>query len=155
VAEGAVEMLRQTRPWVVFMSVLAFVGSAFSLLLSLAMFAIGAAMPAGMKAAGGAAANIGGAMGAVYAVLGLVYLPVAGMLIYQGIKLWQYGASIGALLGSRAPVDLEEALKHQKMYWKFTGIAYIVIMALYVVFIVGAMVVGVAAGLSAAKDGTP
>jgi hypothetical protein len=147
VSEGAIEMLRQTRPWVIFLAIVAFLGSAGMFLLSLFMFAVGFIMPGGLKGAGGGAAAFGGAMEMVYGAMGFVYLPFAAMCIYQGIKLWAYGSAIGRLMASRAAVDLEEALKHQKSYWKFSGISVIVIVVLYILLIVGVMVVGVAAGL--------
>lgn len=150
VPEGAIEMLRQTRPWVVFMSVVAFLGSAFLFVAALFMFAVGFLMPAGLKGGGGAEV-FGGAVGMVYGAMGFVYLPFAAMCIYQGIKLWAYGSAIGRLLTSRAAADLEDAMQHQKTYWKFSGISVIVIFVLYILLFVGIMVVGVAAGLGAAK----
>ena len=142
VTDLTMDMLRQTRPWVIFLSILCFLGCGFALLLSLGMFAIGAAMPAAM--AGGKGPPFSGAL------LGLVYLPFAFLYIYPGIKLWSYGSAIGRLLASRSTGDLEDALRHQKSFWKFSGIAAIVTIALYVLLVVGLVVAGVAAGLSAA-----
>jgi hypothetical protein len=42
-------------------------------------------------------------------------------------------------------MDLEAALRQQKSFWKFAGIAALVLMVLYAVIIVGAVIVGVAA----------
>ena len=139
VSESAIDSLRQTRPWVQFLSVLAFLGSAFLLLVGLGMTALGLFMSSG-SSGGSKAAQI---------VLGIVYIPLSLFYIYPGIKLWAYGSAIGRLLGSRSVADLEAALGEQKSFWKFCGIATIVGLAVYVVAIVIAGVVGAfaAAGL--------
>jgi hypothetical protein len=150
VSETAVDELRQTRPWVIFMSVVMFLEAAFTLLGAISMFAVGALLPATLAAgpAGGAAA-MGGMMGVMYGGMGIFYLVMAAACIYPGIKLWSYGSAIGRLLSSRATVDLEDALKQQKSYWKFWGITVIVLVALGILFFIAMMIV-IAAGVSKA-----
>lgn len=135
VTEIAVDMLRQTRPWVMFLSILTFLASAGILLLGLMMIGVG------LMAAGS------GPEKGVQAAIGAVYLPMSALYIYPAIKMWSYGSAIGRLVASRANEDLEAALRQQKSFWKFSGIAAIVMIALYVLIFVGALVVGVAAGL--------
>lgn len=120
VSEATVEILRGTRPWVVLLSVLAFIGG-------------------GLMAAVGliAAASKGPA-----ALLGLVYVPIAAAYVYPGIKLRGYGAAIARLTATRTSADLEDALRQQKSFWKFSGIASLALLAVYAV----AMVVLVAFG---------
>jgi hypothetical protein len=133
VSEVAVDLLRQTRPWVMFLSVLSFIGCAFMLLAGLAMVGVGL--------------MASGAEKGVQALIGAVYLPMAGLYVYPGIKMWTYGSAIGRLLSSRSTVDLEEALRQQKSFWKFGGIAAIVVIGLYIVVFLGALVVGVVASM--------
>jgi hypothetical protein len=80
--------------------------------------------------------------------LGLIYVPLAALYIYPGMKLWAYASAIARLLASRSTADLESALGQQKSFWKFSGIAAIVVVVLYFVIIVGAiaMVAVAAAG---------
>jgi hypothetical protein len=130
VGEIAVEMLRQTRPWVMFLSILSFVFAAFALLGGLMMLVAGAI------------ASSASSGGPPMALLGLVYLPLAALYVYPGIKLWSYGSAIGRLVASRASGDLEAALQHQKSFWKFTGIAAIVVIVFYVIFFFVMMAVG-------------
>jgi hypothetical protein len=132
VSELSVEMLRQTRPWVMLMGVLCFIGSAFMLLGGLGMMAMGAIASAGAKSAAPMA-------------LGLIYIPLAGLYIYPGLKLTKYAGAIGRLLQSRASADLDAALEQQKSFWKFAGITTVVMIVLYIVFIIGMMAVGVGA----------
>jgi len=80
--------------------------------------------------------------------LGLVYLPLAALYVYPGIKLFKYGSAIGRLMASREPADLELALEQQKSFWKFSGISALVMVVLYVVILGVAMIGGImAAGL--------
>jgi hypothetical protein len=130
VSEQSIEMLRQTRPWVMLMGVLCFIGSAFMLLGGLGMLAMGALASATAKSAAPMA-------------LGVVYIPLAGLYIYPGLKLTKYGGAIGRLLQSRASVDLDAALGEQKSFWKFAGITTIVMIVLYIIFFIGMMAVGV------------
>jgi hypothetical protein len=150
VSETAIDELRQTRPWVIFMSVLMFVGAAFTLLGAISMFVVGAMVPTTLAGAGNEGARaVGGMMGVMYAGMGFFYLFVAGLSIYPGVKLWSFGSAIGRLLSSRATIDLEDALRHQKAYWKFYGISVIVLIAMGILGF-GAMMIAVAAGVSKA-----
>jgi hypothetical protein len=134
VSDAAVELLRQTKPWVTFLSVMSFIGAGFMALGGIFMIAAGAIAPSGSSAPA--------------AALGVVYLPMAALYIYPALKLWGFSSSIGRLLASRSNMDLEAALGQQKSFWKFAGIMTIVMIALYAVFFVGIMVVG---GFAAAR----
>ncbi len=134
VSDVSVDLLRQTKPWVQLIGVLTLVGAAFMALGGVSMVALSAIAPRGS--------------GPATAALGLVYLPLAVVYIYPGIKLWKYGASINRLVASRDAADLEVALGEQKSFWKFCGILAIVLVILYVVMFVGMMAVGVIAGAS-------
>jgi hypothetical protein len=138
VSDLALDLMRQTRPWVIFLSVLCFLGSGVMLLLSLGAIALGAfASASGAKLQEGFSG----------ALLAAIYLPLAAIYVYPGLKLWKYGSAIGRLLLSRSPTDLEQALAQQKSFWKYSGIAAIVMMVLYIVVIIGAVALGVAGAL--------
>lgn len=127
--EMTLELLRQTRPWVLFLGVMAFIGAAFLLLGGVASLVLGAVA--------------GSSGGAPMMLLGLLYIPLALLYVYPGLKLWHYGQAIGRLMSSRGADELETALSHQKSFWKFAGIASIVCMVLYAVVIAGAVVAGI------------
>lgn len=139
VSELSVEMLRQTRPWVMLMGVLCFIGSAFLLLGGLGMMAMGALASATTKSS------------AAPMAIGLIYIPMAGLYIYPGLKLTKFGGAIGRLLQSRASADLESALEQQKSFWKFAGITTIVMIVLYIFLIIGMMAVGVGSAMMLGK----
>lgn len=131
VSDMAVEMLKQTRPWVLFLSIMSFIGSAFMFLGGIIVMVAGAFAPSN------------GPMPT--AALGAIYIPMALLYIYPALKLWSYSSSINRLVASRTTIDLEAALAQQKSFWKFAGIVTIVMIALYAVVFIGLIVVGVAA----------
>jgi hypothetical protein len=136
VTDLAVDLLRQTRPWVLFLSVLCFLGSGLMLIVAVGM--IGLSVFVTSAAAAGKFPE---------ALVGFIYLPLAFIYVYPGLKLWKYGSAIGQLLQSRSAPDLERALAEQKSFWKYSGIAAIVAMVLYIVVIIGAVALGVAGAL--------
>jgi hypothetical protein len=137
VTDTTIELLRQTRPWVMLLSIFAFIGSGL-------MAAVGLLVAAwAMLAAGGKA----------QAAIGLVYVPVALFYIYPGIKLWGYGSAIARLMASRSSVDLEDALNQQKSFWKFSGIASVVVLGLYAVGLAVLIAVGAVAAAGLGKLG--
>lgn len=130
VDDAAVELLRQTRPWLVLVSMLAFVGSA--LMLVVAVFAIVAGwLMSGDK---------------VQIVLGFVYIPFAAAYIYPAMKLRSFAGAIERLVSSRSALDLEEALGQQLTFWRFSGMASIALGLMYIAVFVIALGVGVASG---------
>lgn len=126
VPENIVELLRQTKPWVTFLSVLGFIGSALMILFG--VIAIGAGLMGGKGQAAG---------------MGFFYLLFSGLYIYPSMCLSRYGASIGRVLTGSGMDGLADALSHQKSFWRFAGIATIVMLVLYAFIIFIAILVGV------------
>jgi hypothetical protein len=124
VPQGAIERLRETRPWVMFLSILAFIATAFIVMMAFFVGAMGLVADHGQNRA--------------MALLALVYLPIGLVYVYPGIKLWTFGSAIGRLMRTRSTVDLEAALGEQKSFWKYCGIAVIVMFALYFAAAIGA-----------------
>ena len=127
-------MLRQTRPWVIFLGILSFIASALMLLVGIGVAVVG-------LAAAGATKN------PATAFIGFFYIPLGLVYLYPGLKLVKYGSAIGRLMETRAASDLEDALTQQKSMWKFSGIAAIVIIFLYIVLFVIMIGVGVSGAM--------
>ena len=134
ISELALEMLRQTRPWVLFMGILCFIGSAFALLAGVGMLIMGAVAAAATK-------------NPYTALIGFVYIPLGLVYIYPGLKLVKYGSAIGRLMETRASEALEDAMTQQKSMWKFSGISAIVMIVLYILFFIGMIAVGVSGAM--------
>lgn len=145
VSPGTVQALRETRPWVLLLAILASLLTGLMLLGGL-LALLGGAM-AGASGGGGA-----GPVG-VIAVMGVAYLVVALLYLYPIIKLFKYSGAISRLARTGAVHDLEGALREQKGFWKFLGIVTLIGIALYIVAIILFVVLG--ASMAGAFSGRP
>jgi len=122
VTPRSIDLLRQTRPWVLFMAILTFIAAGFMVIAGVVLFFIGAAASQGRQGPG--------------PVLGVLYLVLAAMYVFPAVYLTRYAARISDLVRMRRAIDLEAALEAQKMFWKSVGIMVIVGIGLYLLFIV-------------------
>ena len=119
-SDRAIDMLRQTKPWVRLMSVICFVFAGLmvlsGLIIAMASAAIGTRSGLGLPA-----------------MVGVLYVALGAFYLVPGIMLHRYAGRIGRLMLSNRMNDLEEALGAQKSFWKFVGIMVLVMIGLYVV----------------------
>jgi hypothetical protein len=145
----AQQYLDETRPWVRFISILTFVMAGFMLLggLGLLAFTVLGGLAArdrlGIGALGGAIG--GGLLASVYVVMALVYLA-------PGTYLFRYASAIARLRATASGGALEDALKHQKSFWRFVGIITVISFVLALVAMVVGVVVAVIAAVTAARS---
>jgi hypothetical protein len=112
---GGLEMLRQTKPWVTFISgVMAVVG------LLLLAFAGWGLIVSSSKAGGFYRMPIFG----VYLLVALVYLAV-------GSVLRKYATRLKELMNTQGPEQLEAAMGAQRTFWRLAGILIAIFVALY------------------------
>ena len=140
------DALRQTRPWVMFLSILGFIFTALLALFALTMFATGGmwrAMPHQPGAPGifGPAFGIG--VGVLYLVMA-VFLYLVPCLI-----LFRYSTAIGLIASADGQAAMEDALSKQKSFWKYVGILAIVLVALYILIIIGVFTAAIMTGMHA------
>ena len=129
VTKYMLEMLRQTKPWVRFMSVMGFLGAALMMILGAFMIILGATTRGGPPA-----------------FVGIIYIPLGLIYLGPSVFLWRYANAIAELLQSRIGTQLENALQAQKSFWKFVGIMAAVILVLYALIFVFAIAGGVFMG---------
>jgi len=146
VSVAAVQQLAATKPWVMFISIMTFIGAGFTLLAALGMFFAGFAMNTADMSKATQSNPAFGIFG--FAGLGAIYVVLAFGYIYAGVKLWKYASAIGSLLQTGSEADLVAALNQQRSFWKFVGILTIIMIVISLVSIVG---VAVAAGVAAAS----
>lgn len=132
VTPGILEAMTQTRPWVLFLGILGFIGAGLMVLAGLGMLIAGSAMGAGEM----------GALSIIYIVMAIIY-------IFPSLYLYRYAGSIKMLMSGYGVHALEEALNHQKSFWKLVGIVTAVCMVLYAVGIVVMIAVGAAGAMNA------
>lgn len=108
--------LAGTRPWVLLVAVVMWIGAGLSLV------GVGLVFFGGMAAANAAAVSgSGGATGGVI-LSTLMMLVATGLIVYPTLKLTQYGTGITKLLKTRSVADLDAVLSEQRRFWKFYGI---------------------------------
>lgn len=134
VSDIAIDLLRRTKGWVMFLAVLGYIGSGLMLFCGLMMVVAGGAL--------GAAAESG--LPLSFSALGFIYIAFTALYIYPCVKLHQYARGIKALLSSGATIDLETALDKQRAFWKFCGILAIVIFSIYALIFIFAIIGGIA-----------
>jgi hypothetical protein len=144
------EHLRLTRPWVKLVAILGFIGSAFLLIAALVMMVFGSAI--GLMGPQSADNPLSAAFGAGFGVgIGLVYILLAFLYIAPSLYLLRYARAIQALLANPQVPTLEEALGHQKSFWRFVGICTAVILILYAIFFVFAIGAGIIGAIAASS----
>lgn len=121
VPPAIVTLLAQTRPWVRLVAVVIFVLSGLFLV----------ALPVMVFSTGDTAGSAPLALAMVPALLLVlvIYLP-------PGILLWRYAARIRELVDGGGPGALENAIRSQKVFWKYVGILLVALLVIYAVAIV-------------------
>jgi hypothetical protein len=124
ITSAMMEYLKQTKPWVRFISILGFIGTGFLLLLGLFL----------MLGAGVMSSRFGSAFGGVpMAAIGMVYLVLGALYILPAVFLFRYAAGIQKALTVDLTSGVEEALQSQKSFWRFVGILMLILLILQVV----------------------
>ena len=131
-----IQALKKTRPWVLLLSILGFVGAALMAIVAVPML-MGSAMMGSLE--GADAEQLGMMAGAgVMIGMGVLYLVFAAIYFMASLYLLRYAGSIKRAVSSLAVADLEDALGQQASFWKLLGImALISIVLMLVVFVVG------------------
>lgn len=132
--DSIIGSLRKTRPWVLLLAILGFIGSAFIVIAAVPMLLGGGMMGSGMDGMDGLGVFGGGmmiGMGVFYLVLGVVYFMAS-------LYLLRYAGSIKRAVAGMQVGDLETALSQQASFWKLMGILTLIsIIAALVMVVVG------------------
>lgn len=128
VTEAMLQSLRQTKPWVKFLSILGFIGIFFMTVSGIVnIFAFSniktetASLPFLLT-------------GALDILMGLFYF-------FPALFLFRFASSINRLLNGGGPREMEEALSNQRSFWKFMGILTLVFFTIAVIGIVAAIAI--------------
>ncbi|MBW3670567.1 MAG: type II secretion system protein GspG [Acidobacteria bacterium] len=129
--QDMLDSLRSTRPWVRFLSIIGFIAVGFMILGSIFIIGVGV---------------IGGGdeemPGFLMIGLGLLYLLMAILYVFPSMYLFRYASSITRALqpGPKA-IPVQDALRHQKSFWKFVGILTLASMLLYIPGVLAAIAI--------------
>ncbi len=134
ITDAIVTALRKTRPWVLFLAVMGFIASLFTVLGGVSAL-FGAMMMKNVSGMEDSMPAIGSSMmvgaGMLYMVSGVIYFMASWYLL-------KYAGAIKRLIQSLAVVDLEMALNYQASFWKLLGILALVT----IVLVIGILVLG-------------
>ena len=132
--DSIVSSLRKTRPWVLLLAILGFIGSAFMVIAAVPMLLGAGMMGSGMEGMDGLGIFGGGmmiGMGVFYLILGVIYFMAS-------LYLLRYAGSIKRAVAGMQVTDLEVALSQQASFWKLMGIlTLITIVAVIAMVVVG------------------
>jgi hypothetical protein len=150
VSARTVELMRRTRPWVLFLAVLGAISSAFMLLGALAVVALGGAATKAMMGK-----DMEGAPAWLPMLIAGVYALVAALYVIPVVKLFKYSGAINALARTRSLRDLEAAIDYQRSFWKFVGLMTAIVIGVYLLLaiVIGGM--GAAAAMGAKDAAKP
>ncbi len=132
---GMVQALRETKPWVRFLSILGFVGCGLMFLAGLVVAIAGAFTEDAF----------GGGFGAL---LGLVYFVMGALWILPLVHLHKYANAITPVTQGAGANAIEGALARQRSFWRTVGIMTLVFIGLYFVTIFVAVIVGMIGSMS-------
>jgi len=137
--EQAVDALRESAKWSMFLSILGFVGIGFMVILAVFMGFAMSMIPNSSDL---------GPFGAMKGFLSLMYLILAAIYFFPILYLYRYSSQMKRGLQMADSETVSNALVNLKSHHKFLGITAIVMISLYIIIIIGAIVAGVAAASS-------
>jgi len=123
-----VNSLRATRPWTRLISILGFIGVAFSILAGIAMiigrnfFSISDKAPP-------------------LAFVGIIYMLTSVFYLVPSIWLSKYSSAISSFLKESDAIQLAKAIAYQKSFWKFVGITVLVFIVIAVLGVIAATLI--------------
>ncbi len=132
VNETAIEYLRSSAKWSMFLAIMGFIGIGFMILGALAIATVGS-LGGGMM---GGIPGMQTGIAIIYIVMALLYFSP----IYY---LYKYASDMKNALNQKDNELLTNSLGYLKSHHKFLGISIIVIMSLYALFIFGMIIFGI------------
>jgi len=136
-SEGGRHFLRITAKWATFLSIVGFVFSGFAVLGALGMFTLGSFGSVEFGPLG----SIGGM------IFGFIYLIGAALCFFPAYYLFQFSSRIRRAFEQNDSIVLNDGLGSLKSYFKYLGIFVIILIALYLLLIVGVIAAGISGGM--------
>lgn len=131
--QTALDYLRESAKWSMFLAILGFVGVGFLALMAIIMTSVMSALP-----------DTPGPFGAVKGIVSIFYLVIALIYLFPVYYLYRYASNAKKAIYSKDSALLTDALGALKSHHKFLGIAAIIIISLYILAAI-VMVIGFSA----------
>lgn len=137
-----IAQLSKTRPWVLFLAIVAFL---FAGLMGVAL--LGIAMVGVVGGLGSLGSGEFGSQGSIMLmeifIYGVLFLVMTAAYCFIGLHLFRYARSISTLKDDASEDSLLAAITHQRKFWRLMGIVTLVGVAMYCLILLLAMVGGV------------
>jgi hypothetical protein len=131
--QTALDYLRESAKWSMFLAILGFVGVGFLALMAIIMTSVMSAMP-----------DTPGPFGAVKGIISIFYLVIALIYLFPVYYLYRYASNAKKAIYAKDSALLTDAFGALKSHHKFLGIAAIIIISLYILAAI-VMVIGFSA----------
>ncbi|GAA4029111.1 DUF5362 family protein [Flavobacterium cheonhonense] len=131
--QTALDYLRESAKWSMFLAILGFVGVGFLALMAIIMTSVMSAMP-----------DTPGPFGAVKGIISIFYLVIALVYLFPVYYLYRYASNAKKATYAKDSALLTDAFGALKSHHKFLGIAAIIIISLYILAAI-VMVIGFSA----------
>ena len=82
----------------------------------------------------------------------LLYIAFALVYLAPGLYLYRYASAITRLKATSDAAALEDALKHQRSFWRYIGMVTVISLVMVVVLLVLAVVAGALAAAMAGRS---
>ena len=128
--EQALDALRTSAKWSMFLAIMGFIGIAFMIIAALIMTSVMSEIPTSSMSPLG---NLKGYLTGVYLFMALLYFPP----VYY---LFKYATDMKNALLTSSSNMVGVALGYLKSHHKYLGISIIVVLSLYILFIIGIIV---------------
>ena len=135
--QQAVDALRSSAKWSMFLAIIGFVGIGFMILAAIAMTSVMSMFPSSPMSPIG---NLKGFISGIYIVMALIYF-------FPVYYLYKYASDMKNALLSSSSDMVGVALGYLKSHHKYLGISIIVIISLYIIFIIGIIAMIASKGL--------
>lgn len=135
ITEPMLLSLSQTKPWARLLSVLGFISIGFMVIAGIANMVLFSKL--GVEDA----AFPGTAFVAMNLLMGILYF-------FPSLFLFRFASSIDRLMDGGSATEMEEALEHQKSFWKFVGVIALIFTGFGILGIVAAIVIPMFAAMN-------
>jgi hypothetical protein len=132
VNETAIEYLKSSAKWSLFLAIMGFVGIAFMIVGAVAIATVGSLTGAAM-----------GGIPEMQTGIALLYIVLALLYFFPVYYLYKYASDMKNALNQRDNVLLTNSFGYLKSHHKFLGVSMIVIISLYILVIIGMIIFGI------------
>jgi hypothetical protein len=132
--EVAVDALRVSAKWSLFLAIMGFIGIGFMIIAAIFISSIMGELPDN----GNPVLALKGFIGVIYIVLAALYFPP----VYY---LFKYATDMKTALQNQDSTEVGDALNYLKSHHRYLGISIIVVISLYFLMIIGVVITSIMA----------